>query len=489
MTSNAPTATAAPEVSSGSAFEPRLREEQLRIIERTSLPGVLSSVIGIGALLLFAAQPGYEHMRNALLGIDVCVALMAVLWAFSLRACRNDDLVGALLGQMMANLIGTVLFFVFIERGAILAVFTTLVAVSAGAMVFDDRRQRRVTILGTTVILVSAAVAEAGWVEPIALPPVILYVAVVVTLVFGLRTPISAFRMFTQHVQRSRIEALRNEQAAREARDRADAQTRELESLSAELREFMYVVSHDLRAPLINIEGFGNVLREALENFDERAGQLDSADPVARSWTETHAEVVEALHFIASGTKKMDALIKGLLVLSRIDNGPIQQEKISLPVLVEEIVSAMEHQIRDRAVSVEIGELPEIVGEKLRVSQVFGNLIDNAVKYMPDREPRRIAVSCEETDEAFVFAVSDSGDGIAPEARQKIFRLFKRLDPSSTAAGDGIGLAAVRKIIERHGGRVWVEDGLDGLGASFRFTWPRRPHVQSVPDDRDRVAA
>ncbi len=460
----------------------RLRREQIRIVERTSLPGVVSSVAGIAVLTALAFQPAYEPYWSAFLGISACMALMAALWAVTLRACRRGDLKRALLCQLLANLLGTVLFFVFIERGAILAVFTALVAVSSGAMVFDDRLQRRVTALGAAVVLLSAAVSEMGIVQPIVLPPVILYAAVAVTIIFGLRNPISAFRLFNRSVEEARGEAVRSERQAHAARDEAAAHARKLEVLDGELREFMYVVSHDLRAPLINIDGFGQVLRESLDELDEAMRKLDPADPLARSWAEARGEVSEALRFISSGTKKMDGLIKGLLELSRIDRGLIRQENVPLSPLLAEILEAMEHQIRERDISVEVEPLPEIVGERVRIGQVFGNLIDNAIKYMPERGPREVRVSCQEQTDGYVFSISDTGFGIDSGSREKIFRLFKRLTADDAVAGEGIGLAAVKKIVELHGGRIWVEDGADGIGADFRFFWPRRPPVEEAAD-------
>ncbi len=453
------------------------------------MPGLVFASLGGVALLVLAFQPGYESSRMALLGICVCIAFMSALWGATIRACRRDDLVPALLFQLIANQMGTILFFVFVDRGAILAVFTSMVPVISGAMVFDDRTQRRVTAIGITVLIGAAIVAEMRLVEPLVLPNIILYSAVTVTIVLGLRTPISSLRLFNQHLASSRSDAMRNEQLACDERDRADAQSRNLENVSAELRELMYVVSHDLRAPLINIDGFSHLLKEVLEGFDENVRRLDPDDPTAKSWAEAQDEVNESLHFISSGTKKMDALIKGLLELSRIDRGPIQNENVSLPGLVNEVVGAMQHQIRERDVTMEVGPLPEILGERLRVSQVFGNLIDNAVKYMPEREPRMISVSCDEGDKEFVFSVCDTGLGIDVAGREKIFRLFQRLTAPNAAAGEGIGLAAVKKIIERHGGRIWVEDGPNGVGANFRFTWPRRPRIAGDEPVEESVAA
>jgi signal transduction histidine kinase len=462
-----------------------MRREQLRIIERTSVPGVVSALAGGVVLAVLAFQPGFESIGRALPGLVPCLALMGGLWAYALYACRRNDLVGAIASQFAANMIGTVLFFVFVERGAILAIFTTLVALCSTAMVFDDRRQRVATAFAIVTTLGAAALGEARLVEAIVLPPFVLYAAVAVTVVFGYRNPISAFRVFGQRVASSRAEALKNEHLAREAKDRADAHARDLESLSAELRDFLYVVSHDLRAPLINIDGFANVLRDALEDFEREAERVGMNDPIAAAWQRAKEETTEALHFISSGTRKLDDLIKGLLELSRIDQSPLREETVVLQDVVSDAVNAVGHQIRERDIDVEVGPMPDIAGERLRMSQVFGNLIENAVKYMPDREPRAIFVESEEDGDSFVFTVRDTGNGIPPDSRQKVFRPFKRLQPGGSVSGEGIGLAAVKKIIERHGGRIWIEDGRDGVGVSVRFTWPRRNGAATaVPSER-----
>ncbi len=120
-----------------------------------------------------------------------------------------------------------------------------------------------------------------------------------------------------------------------------------------------------------------------------------------------------------------------------------------------------------------ISELRGIAYGPLRVSQVFANLVDNAIKYMPERVPREIRVSCEEGEKTYLFSVTDSGNGIDLDLRQQVFRPFKRLDAKNSPAGEGLGLAAVRKVVELHGGSIWFDDAPSGQGASFRFTWPR----------------
>lgn len=461
--------------SDAAAVEAQLRREQLRIIERTSIPGLVSC--GVGSVVLVAVAQlwaGGEAMRSALYGIAGSTGVMALLWAATLRACRRDSLRQAFAMHFTANMIGTGLFFIFIERGEILGLLTAFVSLSAGAMILRDEAQQRVAWITIAVIATAGVIGESGWIEAVVLPWFVLYPAMVVAIVFGFRTPISAFRMFNEHLRSAREQALRNEVVARSERDRADAQARAVAARTEELREFAYVVSHDLRAPLINIEGFAAVLHETLTDLDEeiRRAPVESDGRALRErWHAAQPEVAEALQFIASGTAKMGALITGLLELSRIDSRPEQEVRVALAPLLRQLVDSLQHQIRERAVTVTVEDLPEIVADPVRIGQVFGNLLDNAIKYMPQRDPRQVRIGCSLRDGERIFEVADTGAGIAAESREQVFRPFKRLGGAEAQVGDGLGLAAVKRIVERHGGRIWVEDAAGG-GAAFCFTWP-----------------
>lgn len=455
----------------------KLRRQQLLIVEKTSWPGVVFGGVGAVFLLCWALfWTDSPETRNAYLGITGCAVLMVGLWGVALWRCRRDDLRGGFVAQFLANMISTVLFFLFIENAAVLAMLTAFVGLSSGAMILDERSLRVVGLTMTVAVILSALAHDLRVVEPIVIPPVLLYAATGIGIIFTFQTPMGALRMFKEHVQNSRAEALRLARKAEEERDRADRHARDLKEVGEELREFTYVVSHDLRAPLINIEGFSNALVDSLNEFEDKTKESANGDAtsIRQAWLETHEEVAESLQFISRGTEKLKALISGLLELSRIDSRPQQEAAVPLKPLLEELVGSMQHQIRERRVSVHVAPLPTIVGDRLRISQVFGNLIDNAIKYMPERAPRDVFVSCQENEDSLLFTVADTGSGIPVESRQRVFRPFRRLDVEGSAAGEGLGLAAVRKIIERQGGRIWVADPPRGGGACFCFTWPRR---------------
>jgi len=478
------------EIPSGEAeplidVEASTRQAQLNIIERTSRPGAYYAGLGAVVVGLYAAfGDGAAGARGAFAATALCAAVMSALWVWTLRACRRGDLPSAYVAQLAANLISAALFLFFVKGGVVLGLTTAFVGVFTGATVIAERQQRMVWLLTSLVVLLALAGREAQLVGQVELPAIVLYLASAVSVVLVFRTPVAAQRAFDRHLRANRAEALRLARLANQQRDRADAQARDLARVTEELRDFTYFVSHDLRAPLINIEGFAKVLEETIEDLERTFGD-DAVDIEAlrAAWQESRADIEESLQFICGGTLKLNALVAGLLELSRIDSRPAESVPVALDPLLEQIAESMQHQIRDRSIELDVDRLPTIVGDPLRIGQVFGNLIDNAIKYMPNRDPRRIAVTCEEHGEDFLFSVTDSGAGIPEDQRRKVFRPFQRLDGGKGASGEGLGLAAVRKIVERAGGRIWVEDAAEGPGASFRFTWPR-PEADSPAEQQ-----
>ena len=478
MPSSSDTEAAARTMSGADSFE-KLRRQQLLIIRKTSIPGV---VLGGGALLLLLWAALYwtdsVATRDAYLTIFACGVLMVGLWALSLWECHRDNLHRAFFAQFAASVLTTIALMVFIDRGAVMALVTAFTAVSAGAALLDQRTLRVAGGVITAAVLLAAAAHELKLVHPVAVPPFLLYAATASAVASGFRTPIAALSLFHEHLNESRDEALSFAQAAEQSRRDAAAHARRLEEVTQDLRDFTYVVSHDLRAPLINIEGFSKVLGESLESFDTRMTEVadqphGGAAALRAAWGDAHAEAVESMHFITRGIEKLNAMVVGLLELSRIDSQPAQEQAVELAPLVQQILESLQHQIRARDIEVYVAPLPTVVADPLRISQVFSNLIENAIKYMPERAPRTISVRAEAGEDGDVFSVSDSGAGISPADRATVFRPFKRLDPKGPTAGEGLGLAAVKKIVERGGGRIWIESPAAGPGTCFRFSWPR----------------
>jgi len=255
----------------------------------------------------------------------------------------------------------------------------------------------------------------------------------------------------------------------------------ELERKNKELESIVYVASHDLRAPLVNIQGFGQRLER---DFTELASRSETAAAKAASGdAEGAAEALReaaaiarermprSLEFIRSSGGKMDKLIAGLLRLSRTGRAELIRERLDMGKLLGEVVSAMQYQIEKAGASVSIGPLPPCLGDGEQIGQVFSNLIDNAIKYRSPERPLRVAVSGERKGRESRYVVADNGIGIASEHLEKVWELFYRLDPGDSVGGDGLGLSLVRRIADRHGGKAAVESE-PGAGSRFIVCLP-----------------
>ncbi len=231
-----------------------------------------------------------------------------------------------------------------------------------------------------------------------------------------------------------------------------------LEAQNAELERFTYTVSHDLKSPLITIKGYIGMLGEELADTDVGSVQDD-------------------LMRISRAADRMVELLEDLLELSRIGRLVNPPEDVSLDDLVQEALQIVGAQIESKGIRVKVCEpLPVLYGDRLRLLEVLQNLVENAAKYMGDNIHPRIEIGVRRDDSRTICYVRDNGIGIDPRFHEKIFGLFDQLDPK--AGGTGIGLAIVKRIIEVHGGRVWVESEGAGRGSTFCFTVPGRPVPQ-----------
>jgi len=236
---------------------------------------------------------------------------------------------------------------------------------------------------------------------------------------------------------------------------------RELEAKNAELERFTYTVSHDLKSPLITIRGFLSfVERDALAGNVERL----KAD-IAR---------------IADAVGKMQRLLNELLELSRIGRMVNPPEAVPFGSLAREAEALVAGRIAGRRVEVVIADgLPTVWGDHDRLREVVQNLLDNAVKFTGDQPRPRVEIGTRQDAGERVFFVRDNGVGIDAAFREKVFGLFEKLDPDSE--GTGVGLALVKRIVELHGGRVWIEPGADGRGTTVCFTLAGPPAEVAVP--------
>lgn len=228
----------------------------------------------------------------------------------------------------------------------------------------------------------------------------------------------------------------------------------ELEERNAELERFAYTVSHDLRNPVITIKGFVGMLEK-----DVRENKLDRFQ--------------SDINRISNAADKMGSLLYDLLTLSRVGRVVNPPEEIDLVTLTREALEMLDERIRASRIEVDVSpRLPVIHADRVRMREVMENLMDNAAKYMGDQPDPRIEIGGEDKEAEVVIHVKDNGIGIEPQFHAKIFGLFEKLDP--TIEGTGIGLALVKRIIETHGGRIWVESEGMGKGSTFFFALPKR---------------
>lgn len=226
----------------------------------------------------------------------------------------------------------------------------------------------------------------------------------------------------------------------------------ELEAKNAELEQFAYTVSHDLKSPLVTIKGFLGYLKEDAESGNSKRLEMD----ISR---------------IGEAADKMYALLSDLLELSRIGRVSNDPEIIKLSDLVNEALQLTEGRLQEYGVEVILDkELPVVVGDRKRLLEVIQNLIDNAAKFMGNQPHPKIEIGMAGFENKMpIIYISDNGVGIAPEFHERIFGLFNRLNPQ--VEGTGIGLSLVKRIVEFHGGRIWVGSEA-GMGATFYFTLP-----------------
>jgi PAS domain S-box-containing protein len=281
-------------------------------------------------------------------------------------------------------------------------------------------------------------------------------------------------RMFTGMVQdiSARKQA---ETALRQARDdlelRVQARTAELEAANEEVRRFAYIVSHDLRAPLVNIKGFAAELQAACAVVrDTVAAALPPLEARQRAdlTAALDRDVPEALGFIEASVSRMDHLIHALLQLSRLGRRELHFERIEMDTLVQQVLQALEHQITRRQVRVTVGALPQVIADRTAMEQIFGNLLSNAVNYLEPGRPGEVVITAERRPEYTTFQVQDNGRGIAAADIPKVFEPFRRVGRQDVP-GEGMGLAYVQTLVRRHGGNIWCHSTL-GVGTTFTFT-------------------
>jgi PAS domain S-box-containing protein len=273
------------------------------------------------------------------------------------------------------------------------------------------------------------------------------------------------------HARDAWITIVRDITERREAAERAKRYTAEIEAANEEIKQFAYIVSHDLRAPLVNLRGFSAELRRALDGVLPLARQALTALPAADqrvAHDSIEEDIPEALGFIDSSVTRMDSFINAVLKLSRIG----RRELVYLPLdprpLVEEILRTLAHQQAAHDATVTVADLPQVTADRTALEQIFGNLLANALLYLVPGRPGRIDVGGTRGKTETTFWVRDNGRGIAAEDADKIFAPFRRAGKQDVP-GEGMGLSYVHTMVRQHGGLIWFESTPD-VGTTFFFT-------------------
>jgi signal transduction histidine kinase len=243
------------------------------------------------------------------------------------------------------------------------------------------------------------------------------------------------------------------QQYAMELEQRVSERTSALQEVVSEMESFSYTVSHDLRAPLRAMQGFADAL---LEDYS------DQLDETGRDYGRR----------IAAAAQRMDNLIQDLLTYGRLSRARLPRERVSLEVVAAEAIAQLETEIRERQAEISLlTHLPEVLGHRATLIQVTANLLSNAIKFVPPGVTPRVCLSAETRQGRVRLWVEDNGIGVAPEHRERIFRIFERLHSFETYPGTGIGLAFVRKGISRMGGSAGLEPAPE-QGSRFWFELP-----------------
>ena len=241
----------------------------------------------------------------------------------------------------------------------------------------------------------------------------------------------------------------------RDLESRIERRTAELQTANRELDTFSYSVSHDLRAPLRAIGGFAGMLRR------DHSAELTPA-------------AGELLERIEENVKGMRALIDDLLAFTRLGRKVLSPQRLNLAHLINECLKNLEQERQGRDVTILIGEIPPCHGDVILLKQLMFNLLSNALKYTRKRDAARIEITAEQRDGELVCRVRDNGAGFDMKNSSKLFEVFQRLHSRNEFEGSGVGLALVKRVIEKHGGRVWAES-VPGQGATFYFSLPASP--------------
>ncbi|AWJ92979.1 histidine kinase (plasmid) [Azospirillum baldaniorum] len=437
----------------------------LRVAAGTLLSQLQDAEIGQRGYLLTEDRQYLKPYEAATAAVDSTIVRLRDLAGGDADELRIIDRLAVLADAKREELAQTITLMEAGRRDEALAVVRT----GRGMMLMDDARRSLADLitpadaqLDTQLSALIGQARASGWVANLGGLFIVLVVGGAVWI---------ALR-YTRGLMRAQraIQALNDS-----LEQRVSERTMELQRANDEIQRFAYIVSHDLRAPLVNVMGFTGEFEVGLASVRAHLDRLPSdGDDAAAS--EARRAVVEdmpeAIGFIRASTTKMDRLINAILALSRQGGRTLNPEPVSMQALLENVVASLRHQASEQRCTIDIKEpLPSLLSDRLALEQVFGNLLDNAIKYLDPARTGRIAIHGRVEENRLIFEVADNGRGIAPQDHERIFELFRRSGVQDRP-GEGIGLAYVRTLIRRLQGEVTVES-VPGQGSVFRITLPK----------------
>ncbi len=318
----------------------------------------------------------------------------------------------------------------------------------------------RELIVIATIAVVAYVLAEAfelfeaifGWAQTYEKWGVDGFIITSVVLVFAFG--VFSFRRWKE-LKQEIAERQRVEEALEPLNEELEATIKKLSLSNRELQEFAYITAHDLKAPL---RAIGTLVDWISEDYGDKFDEQGK----------------ERLELIVGRTERMSGLIDGILEYSRLAHADREMEEVDLNTLLKTLISEIAPLRENIEITIE-HKLPTVICRRTCMTQVFQNLLSNAVKYM-DKPEGQVKVGCVEENGFWKFSVADNGPGIEETYFKKIFRMFQTLSPRDKTESTGIGLSVVKKIVEMHSGRVWVESEV-GKGSTFFFTLPRSRHT------------
>lgn len=376
------------------------------------------------------------------------------------------DQLNTLLDSKLAELRETV---AMAERGEF-AQAVAIVSASSGREIMDDISTLLVTMIRDLDARLNIGVQDlrdtAG-----ALQWFTIGGGLVILIVVG-----GAILIVAQHVKALFAAHHEVEELNASLEERVNERTDDLIQANREIQRYAYIVSHDLRAPLVNIMGFTSELEQTLKSISAYVLADDrnpTEDQIREARLAVEEDLPEAISFIRSSTKKMDGLINAILKISRDGRRELKPERIDLQNLLETTAASINHQVSEAGgeVSISVAAARSLVTDRFSLEQIFGNLFDNAVKYKHPDRPLTLSVRAQMSGRrALRIEVADNGRGIAPEDHERIFELFRR-SGKQDSPGEGIGLAHVRSLARNLGGEITVTSTLGG-GSTFIIRLP-----------------